>query len=124
MFKHNIGKIFLYNVPPDQTQFDVRVSLFNADELMQPELLLQLEDESLTPVAQRRKRAITDASALPTSVLSTWAEFGIDELNRLADVVSDEIRTPLSSDRAFSTARERASMLAISWKENGGRDRD
>jgi hypothetical protein len=92
MFKHNIGKVFLYNVPPDQTQFDVRVPLFNADELMAPELLLQLQDDTLTPVAQRRKRAITDASALPASVLSSWAEFGVDELNTLAEVVNDEIR--------------------------------
>ncbi|WP_334364940.1 DEAD/DEAH box helicase [Bradyrhizobium sp. AZCC 1578] len=90
MFKHNIGKVFLYNVPPDQTQFDVRVPLFNADELMAPELLLQLQDDALTPVARRRKRAISEASALPTRVLSTWAEFGIDGLNALADRIRDE----------------------------------
>lgn len=91
MFKHNIGKVFLYNAPPDQTQFDVRVPLFNADELMAPELLLQLQDSALTPVARRRKRAITDASSLSPKILSTWAEFGIDELNSLAERVIDEL---------------------------------
>lgn len=96
MFRHNIGKIFLYNIPPDQAQFDVRVPLFNADELMAPELLLQLQDESLTPVARRRKRAIADASSLPTKVLSAWAEFGIDGLNTLADYVRDEVSNPNS----------------------------
>lgn len=92
MFKHNIGKVFLYNAPPDQTQFEVRVPLFNADELMAPELLLQLSDESLTPVAQRRKKAISDASSLPPEVLSAWAEFGVDRLNRLAESVAEEVK--------------------------------
>lgn len=96
MFKHNIGKVFLYNAPPDQAQFDVRVPLFGADELMAPELLLQLQDDALTPIARRRKRAISDASALPPRVLSAWAEFGIDGLNALADFVKDEVSNPNS----------------------------
>lgn len=91
MFKHNIGKIYLYNRPPDETQFDVRIPLFNSDELMTPELLLQVEDDNLTTVARHRKRAITDASALPAEILSRWAEFGVDELNTLADYVRSEI---------------------------------
>ena len=91
MFKHNIGKVYLYNAPPDEAQFDVRVPLFNAEELMAPELLMQLNDGALTSVARRRKRAITESSRLPTSVLSLWAEFGIDSLNTLAERVSVEI---------------------------------
>lgn len=92
MFKHNIGKIFIYNAAPDQAQFDVRIPLFSSDELMTPELLLRIGDENLTAVARRRKRAITDASGLPISVLSTWAEFGIDELNELGRQIRTEAR--------------------------------
>jgi hypothetical protein len=91
MFQHNIGKIFLYNDPPDQTQFDVKITLFNDDTLMAPELLLQIQDDILTLPARRRKKMIIDASALPSSVLSTWAEFGIDNLNALADLIKEEI---------------------------------
>jgi hypothetical protein len=97
MFKHNIGKIYLYNRPPDETQFDVRIPLFNSDELMMPELLLQVDDDNLTSVARRRKRAIVDASTLPPEILSRWAEFGIDELNTLAEYVHSEIER--SGDR-------------------------
>jgi hypothetical protein len=96
MFKHKIGKVFLYNVPPGQAQFDVRIPLFNEDDQIAPELLLQIQDEALTPRAQRRKQAITDASALPSGVLSMWAEFGIDELNRLAEDVKSELEEPTS----------------------------
>ncbi len=96
MFQHNIGEVFLYNHPPDQAEFNVRVPLFAADELMAPELLLQLKDDTLTLVAQRRKRNIENASILPAAVLSRWAEFGIDKLNRLAERVKHEISTPQS----------------------------
>lgn len=91
MFKHNVGKIYLYNKPPDETQFDVRIPLFNSDELMSPELLLRVDDDYLTSTARRRKRAIENSSSLPAEVLSRWAEFGIDELNDLADNVRLEI---------------------------------
>lgn len=91
MFRHKIGKVFLYNPPPEQAQFEVRVPLFNADELMAPELLLQLQDDILTPVARRRKRTIAEASRLPLSVLSEWAEFGVDNLNMLAEHIREEL---------------------------------
>jgi len=91
MFKHNIGKIYLYNRPPEEAQFDVRIPLFNSDDLLSPELLLQIEDDSLTSIARNRKRAITESSSLPIEVLSRWAEFGVNELNSLADYVRSEI---------------------------------
>lgn len=94
LFQHNIGKVFLYNTQPDQSQFDVRVPLFSADELMVPELLMQLRDDALTPVARRRKRSIASASSLPLHVLSTWAEFGVDALNNLAEHVRAEMEGP------------------------------
>jgi hypothetical protein len=94
LFKHNIGRVFLYNKPPDEAEFNVRVPLFNADELMAPELLLQLADDTLTPVAQRRKRNIENASILPAHVLSHWAEFGVDRLNRLAERIKYGISAP------------------------------
>lgn len=57
---------------------------------------MQLRDDDLPEVARRRKRAITSASALPQNILATWAEFGIDELNRLAERVKYEIANPAS----------------------------
>jgi hypothetical protein len=92
MFKHNIGKVFLYNPQPQEAQFDVRVPLFSADELMAPELLLQIQDSALTTVARRRKRAISDGSLLPSTVLSDWAEYGVDALNILAERLAEEVK--------------------------------
>lgn len=118
MFKHNIGKVFLYNVPPVQTQFDVRIPLFSADEFLAPELLVQLGDEALTPSARTRKRAIINASSLPAEILSTWAEFGVDELNKLADYVKAEFEdsnTLLKWSGGFPTYRELEATFRLVW---------
>jgi len=91
MFKHNIGKVFLYNPTPEPENFEVRVPLFNPDELLQPELLMQLDDTILNEPARRRKRTIQSTSRLPPEVLSNWAEFGVDELNSLAEIVAQKM---------------------------------
>lgn len=85
MFWHNIGRIFLYNAPPEESEYAVKVPLFDADELMLPELLVRVDDSALTPVARGRKRAITESSSLPANLLAAWAQFGVDQLNSLAE---------------------------------------
>jgi hypothetical protein len=117
MFRHSIGKIYLYNTPPDATKFDVRVPLFDSDERLVPELLVQLDDRALTDVARRRKRALTDASLLPPEVLKRWAEFGFDELNNLADLVSQDIHNAGSALRWNGIPRfaELEAVFTLVW---------
>ena len=92
MFRHNIGRIFLYCDPPEDQNFDVNIPLFGGDDFMSPELLVQVDDSFLTPSALSRKKAITSSSLLPPALLATWAEFGIDELHRLAEKIKEEIQ--------------------------------
>ncbi len=87
MFRHNVGRVYLYSTPPEEADFSVKIPLFDADEVFLPELLVRLDDSSLTSSAQRRKRAIAEASLLPADILALWAEFGVDELNSLAEQV-------------------------------------
>lgn len=92
LFQHKIGRVFLYNAPPEDTRFDVRVPLFETDDRLAPELLVQLDDSTLTPFARQRKKAITDASSLPYEVLRRWAEFGVEALGQVADSMVDELQ--------------------------------
>jgi hypothetical protein len=94
MFRHKIGRVFLYNPPPENARFHVRVPLFETDDRLVPELLVQLDDASLTPFARQRKRAITEASILPAEVLQRWAEYGVEGLNTLADHLTDDLEDP------------------------------
>lgn len=117
MFKHKIGRIFLYNAPPEDVEFDVRVPLFNSDELMSPELLLKIQDDELTPIAQRRRRAITESSSLPANVLEAWAEFGIDKMNGLAEYLRINISDSPSLLRwsGFPTYEQIEATFDVAW---------
>ncbi len=117
MFSHNVGKIFLYNVPPEQKEFEVKVPLFNHDELMTPELLFQVDDDYLSFLARRRKKTIVESSDLPVNVLSRWAQFGIEGLNRLAEyVIEDSYRSEsLLMWKGIPTYDEIEAAFALPW---------
>jgi hypothetical protein len=85
LFRHKIGKIYLYNSPPEEVSYDVRIPLFDQNAELDVDLLVQLDDEALSLSGRRRKKAIMAASLLPAEVLHQWATFGVDSLNRLAD---------------------------------------
>lgn len=87
MFQHKVGRIFLYNQPPEPLPFDVHVPLFEDQDRLAPELLIQLHDDILTPKSQIRKRLIAETSNLPTNILQRWSEYGIEELQQVADEV-------------------------------------
>jgi hypothetical protein len=79
----------IYNSPPEEVRFDVRIPLFDDEQSMDDDLLVQLDDFALSQPAQRRKRAIASASLLPVEVLQRWATYGVDALNQLADELPD-----------------------------------
>ena len=91
MFRHKIGKVYLYNPPPEDIHYDVRVPLFEEDDRIVPELLVQIDDTALTPFARQRKRAITASSSLPPEILQRWATFGVEALGNLSDFLADEL---------------------------------
>jgi len=121
MFRHNVGKMFLYNPTPEPANFEVNVPLFNPGEFFQPELLMQLEDDVLSDPARRRKRAIQGASALPPEVLARRAEFGVYELHTLAEVVSQEFEheNSLLRWKGVSAFEEAEATIGVPWNIAG-----
>jgi len=91
LFQHKIGKVYLYNPPPEASDFEVNIPLFEGEDRLVPELLVQIDDGALSSAARQRKRAISESSYLPLEVLAQWAEFGIDELNSLAESLQSEL---------------------------------
>ena len=76
MFKHFIGRVFLfYNEPIEELPF-VDLPVFTQTEDTPPELLLQLDDEDLTPLSRQRLRPYLEQDVLDPDVLR--ANPGID----------------------------------------------
>ncbi|MDQ4087030.1 MAG: hypothetical protein M3177_03295 [Pseudomonadota bacterium] len=117
LFRHKIGRIFLYNAPPEETQFDVRIPLFDNGGITDPDLLVQVDDFVLSPTAQRQKRAITASSILPLEILSAWGSFGVDALNLLAEDLIDVLqnRPELYFWKGFPTFDQLEATFQIVW---------
>lgn len=120
LFKHKIGNVFLYGMPPDEDNYQVNIPLVTAGDDLQPELLFQLDSNQLTDRSQIRRRLISDASGLPEEFLSNWSQFGIEGLNVVAGRLLEELSrsdTPLRWEGVFPTYRELAATLRVAWND-------
>lgn len=89
MFRHNIGKIYLYNPPPTKENFEVNVPLFGTEDSLKPELLIQIEDKFLADNSVQRKNRISARSDLPIQILKRWADYGFDHLDNLSNYIKN-----------------------------------
>ena len=92
LMRHNIGRIYLYNQPPDLDTYAVEVPLFGEESRYSDELLFSVEDKHLNDDSLRRKEVLSSNSSLPRELLEVWSEYGIDALERLAEVYSEDAR--------------------------------
>jgi hypothetical protein len=83
--KHAVGRIYLYDSPPEVMPSLVEVPLFGAQSSYSDELLLQMDENFLSERSRKRKEQINRSSSLPLDILKRWSEFGVDALNNLAD---------------------------------------
>lgn len=93
LLKHAIGRIYLYNLPPEATTYNVDVPIFGEQSRYSDELLFAVEERYLSRESLRRKQALVDTSLLPDSVISAWSEFGVDALDALAEIYLDADRS-------------------------------
>ena len=90
LMKHNIGRIYLYNPAPELDSYNVDVPLFGEESRYTNELLFSVQDRHLSEESVRRKSALLATSSLPREILETWSEYGVDALERLAEVFAEE----------------------------------
>jgi hypothetical protein len=87
MFEHYVGRVFLFNPPPDTTTFGVDIPLFDGFERASDELLVHVPADTLGPAARRKRDQIVRTSSLSPELLQRWSRFGIDGLNSLRDQI-------------------------------------
>lgn len=83
--RHAVGRVYLYDVPPEVLPSTVEVPLFGEQSGYSDELLLQMDERFLTTHSKNRKEQIDRSSSLPIKILQRWSELGIDGLNNLAE---------------------------------------
>lgn len=76
MLRHFVGRVFLFNLPPQEDLPLVDIPLVNQDDSTPDSLLIQLDSEFLSPQSANRVRQIRETSELSLAVLRSNA--GID----------------------------------------------
>lgn len=90
MFKHFIGRVFLFNPPPQDALPDVEIPVMSQPEDTPVELLLGIEEEDLTPTSRRRIQRYLDQDVLPVSVLRANAGVNLDAQLELAAALDQD----------------------------------
>jgi hypothetical protein len=76
MLRHFVGRVYLFNAPPQEDLPLVDIPLVNQDDQTPDSLLIQLDQEFLSPESQARMNALQIGSVLPLEVLRSNS--GID----------------------------------------------
>lgn len=76
MLRHFVGRVFIFNSPPQEDLPFVDIPLINQDETTPDSLLIQLDDAFLTDKSRERISLLEESSVLPIGVLRSNS--GID----------------------------------------------
>jgi len=119
MFQHYIGRIFLFNPPPEDSEFGVDIPLFNGFEHASDELVVHVPAESLSASARRRREQVLRSSQLPPEILERWSRFGIEGLNAVREDV--ELKSDRGDDdfmwRGYGTYDEIEAAFEMVWTQ-------
>lgn len=84
MFKHFVGRVFLFNPAPQDQLPDIEIPVMSQPENTPVELLLAIDDADLTPTSRRRIQRYLDQDVLPVNVLRENAGVDLDAQLELA----------------------------------------
>lgn len=93
MFKHYVGRIFLFHNPPDRRDFSPLIPAFRSPELAPEEILLQLPPRDFSDAVRTRREEIVKDTILSRPLIEKWSRHGIDNLERLTVAVANRIGT-------------------------------
>lgn len=92
MFEHFIGRVYLFNEPPQHQLPFVDFPLFTQTDDAPASLLIQIDDEDLTKKAKNRMEAVKQQSTLPVSVIRENSSIDPDVQLALAKEIEADSR--------------------------------
>ncbi len=98
MFRHFVGKIYLFNEPPDPIYDPLNIPLLQGADILSDEEILQLPDDRLNNNNMERKGRLLGQLDVPSDVLEKFARYGLDDIAQLHAELTDLIE---SGDRSL-----------------------
>jgi hypothetical protein len=84
MFEHFVGRVFLFHKPPEEGLPFVDFPVFTQGASMPDSILVQLDDDDLSPESRSRLEPFTEQTDLPMELLKTHSSIEPDNLLALA----------------------------------------
>lgn len=118
MWQHYVGHVYLFNAPPEPELEFVDVPVFSQNENAPDALLVQLDQQDLSPAATDRMSKIWQQTALSRDTIQQ--NVGIDPLGQIA--LAKEIEAhlqdlaPLLTWTALPTYDEMQAVLDLAWR--------
>lgn len=115
--KHAVGKIYLYEAPPETSVLEVDIPLFGDQSRYSNELLFQIEPEFLNGESLTRRQQVASSSTLSPAILERWSEFGVESLDNLADSFAMEALARNSNIVwiGFPKFNQLVEVLGLAW---------
>jgi len=118
MFQHFVGRVFIFEEPPQEVLPFVDFPLFTQDSTVPDSLLIQIDDEDLKPSSQDRMAKYSDEKLLPLEVLR--GNHSIDPERQLALAKRIEVNAKTISSRlawkAFPKYEELKFACELIWE--------
>lgn len=108
MFKHFIGQVFVFGTPPDRELFDVDIPAISGGDSAPDGLLLQMDDDDLSPESKQRVSAFGNQNII-----------GLEVLRKNAHVLEPGEQIVLARHIA-DNLREQHNLLC--WRQHPNRD--
>lgn len=117
MFQHYIGRIFIFNPPPEPASYGVDIPLFSGFEHASDEMIMHVPVDSLSLRAKGKRDLLLRTSSLPVGILQKWSRFGIEELNSLRDDIESRLANGDESFiwRGFGHYEEIEAAYLLAW---------
>jgi DEAD/DEAH box helicase/Helicase conserved C-terminal domain len=122
MFRHFVGRVFLFSEPPNAQLPIVDMPVFTQSEETPTYLLLELEPEELTADSKERVAPYVTNDLLPVEVLRENAGIDLDGQLALAQKFEDDPRywSDLLSWQNFPKYEELVATCKVIWDDLGG----
>lgn len=116
MFEHFVGRVFLFDAPPQQELPFVDFPLFKQDADTPDSLLIQIDDENLTDASRARLKWLSDQNLLSLRTLRENAGIPPESQLRLALAINKSPREDLLAWTGFPSWEQLAHVCGLIWE--------
>lgn len=90
MFKHFVGNVFLFHEPPVENLPEIDIPALTQSDAAPPTLLIQMDDDDLSPSSLSKVRRYKEAASISYSTLKQNAGIDPEQQIKFADILEGE----------------------------------